>query len=57
MGRSPSRFRIVEIDHLVQLADVGIAIADEVDEGLDIERQPNRLGLDRRLVVRKLLLQ
>src|SRR5215212_3377663 len=47
----PTHLRVVEVDHLVQLADVPVAVADEVDEGLDVEGEAYRLELHRRLVV------
>ena len=39
----PAHLRIVEVDHVVQLVHVAIAVADQVDEGLDVERELDHL--------------
>ena len=55
LPRDPFHLRIVEIDDVGELADVRIAIADEVDEGLDIERERGRFERHGAAVVREII--
>src|SRR3546814_13578182 len=54
-ARYPLDLRIGEIDDFGEFADVGIAIADEVDESLDIERERGAFERDGALVVRDII--
>src|SRR3546814_17960298 len=54
-ARYPLDLRIGEIDDFGEFADVGIAIADEVDESLDIERERGAFERHGALVVREII--